>query len=301
MNIYSVLDDSDDERPKATAKKVKESKEAPQKSNAAVSSDNKSKAKADAPKTKATEVKTKQPTASDVDGDNTKENNRGGKPRHQQHKEIHPRKFKNDETQPRRPKREFDRKSGTGRGREVSKGGRGSFGAGNVEQDAMEAEKNPEGVVDAVAGEVEAETEDANENAVPEEPEIPTFTLDEYLEKRNAARLKVSSMFGETKSRAVDESVFNGTVAKVADELDAVAGKQSRKKDKPTIKAQTVEVSFKFEPPQQERGGRGFRGGRSDEERGRGGRGGRRSDGRSGGRGAPRASAVLNLDDFPSL
>lgn len=261
-------------------------------------------------------MKSKPPATGEVDGDNTKEDNRGGKPRHQQHKEVHPKKFRNDDTQPRRPKREFDRKSGTGRyricfdpvnfflsilfcrGREVSKGGRGAFGAGNVEQDAMEAEKNPDAVVDAVGGDAEAETEDANENAIPEEPEIPTYTLDEYLEKRNAARMKVSSMFGDAKSvRAADESVFDGMVAKASDA--ASNGKQSRKK--PVTKAQTVEVSFKFEPPQQDRGGRGFRSGRSDEERGRGGRGGRRSDGRSGGRGVPRASAALNLDDFPSL
>ncbi len=194
------------------------------------------------------------------------------------------------------------------RGREVSKGGRGSFGFGNPAQDAQNAEKDPnsaEAPTEAVEG--------AEESAEPEvvaEPEPVTYSLDEFLEKRNAARQVLLS--NETKVRVVDQSSLAGLSRKEdvgettympvkASKVDA-----SKKDQRSTGKTQVLDVAFKFAAIQvdEERGGRGGRGdsrGRG-EGRGRGGRGGGRGDNNSRpAAGSKGPATVFNNTDFPSL
>eukprot|EP01034_Spumella_vulgaris_P023706 gene23706-29952_t len=216
MNIFSVLDDSDNEEqqtkvvPKAkdTAKPAAAAKkDTAAKPVKAVES----KGKETAPKTKTAPVgaeKPKGPVVESAATDATKDDNRGGRPRGKEYRERGGRGGRGGEPTEgeRRPKRDFDRRSSTGRGRgEASKGGRGSFGSGNPAQDAQDAEKDPnsaEAVVDTTEGAEDVEPE------VVAEPEPTTFTLDQFMEKRNEARRALLAT--ETKVRSVDQSALAG-------------------------------------------------------------------------------------------
>lgn len=251
----------------------------------------------------------------DADKEASKENNRGGNRHRERHGERHG-GARADETGERRPKREFDRRSGTGRGREVSRGGRGAFGAGNPAQDAIDAEKNPkaaiEGAVDGAA-DAPAEEEEVAEEAAPAEPEPTTFTLDEYMQKREEARQKAAAI-AAVNARTVNKDEFAGmtTLAVALDDYVASsvskAESASRKDQRSTAKNQVLNVGFKYPAPQPERErGPRFEGGRGEGRGGRReGRDGGRGEGRGrGGRGAPRSgstsAAAFNPADFPSL
>lgn len=358
MNIYSVLDDSDEEnvvqkkpttkapagdkkkggavtavpstgKGKVEAKSAKGENTAP--SNTAPAGKGKENNRSQKPPASAGEVDDR-----DVLGAG-KDNNRGGKPRG---KEPHRRgerraNGEGDDAGHRRPKREFDRRSGTGRGREVAKGGRGSFGAGNVNQDAMDAEKHP-GEAEVLLepkGEKEAgATDDAAEEEVePAEPEPVTYTLDEFMEKRNEARKEALRLLGggdkKTARSTTADSDFAGMKSVEGGDIDNYmparnlkSAEVARKDQRSTSKAKVLDVGFRFESNNfgdRERGDRGGRGGRGVEGRGGGrgrggegrgsGRGGDRGSGRGGGRGAGRGSATAaanvfnNAADFPSL
>ncbi len=202
------------------------------------------------------------------------------------------------------------------RGREVSKGGRGAFGFGNAAQDAQEAEKNPtsvEGVTEGVAAseEVAAEPEEVAE------PEPATFTLDEFMEKRNQAR-KTLLEANSVKVRAVDAAALAG-LSRKEDQgettympVKAAKTEASKKDQRSTGKTAVLDVAFKFAAIQvdNDRGGRGGRGegGRGrGEGRGRGGDGRGRGSGRGEGRGPSSRGAsapgnkAYNPSDFPSL
>ena len=75
----------------------------------------------------------------------------------------------------------FDRKSGTGRGTEVPKGGAGKGNWGNPTEDIKAAEKGVEGGVEEkhLPGETPKEGEAKKEEA-PKVPEVPTYTYSEY-------------------------------------------------------------------------------------------------------------------------
>jgi len=237
-------------------------------------------------------------------------------------------------------KREFDRRSGTGRTGEQRRGGRGPYGVGNVQDEAATAEKDPaaaeppaeepiEGEEAAAPGWAADATEEAPEEpAVEAEPVVPTLSFEEFMAKRNEARSN-AEIFGEVAVRTV-EAVTVGQV-KAREEYDdlvfttaanAKKGPKVTKKteQRSTTKAQIVDVGFTAAPSpsiyDDERGGRGGRGrgdrgdrGDRPEGRGRGeGRGGR-AEGR-GGRGAgrgPRPSNssggidITSADLFPSL
>lgn len=355
MNIYSALDDSDEEEtPKVVApKKVKEApaaapakkevagakKEVAPKVATKAVDDSKPKGKGEntVPANKNKETKSTVPVIeSEASG---KEDNRGG---HARGRDKSGRGGRGrggggysdgapaaEGEEVRRPKREFERRSGTGRGREVSKGGRGAFGAGNAAQDALEAEKDP------LSAEVPVEGLDGEEAAadaepvVVAEPEPVTYTLDEYMRKREEARQQAAGLIGATKpTRSVDaEKEFAGLTsfsASLSDYLpgNAKAVEAGKKDQRSTGKTQVTDVGFKFQVPQQDsreggRGGRGEggRGGRGGEGRGRGGdrREGGRGEGRgrgggrdSGARPSSRpasgpSSTVFNTKDFPSL
>lgn len=320
-NIYALLDESDNEedrkvpQKKTPANNKKET--APKKDNA--KNDKKSKGENSAPTNtnKSHANSSKGPAAIDPDSDAGKDNNRGGRPRGKegQKRGEHKGGHGGDSRGDRRPKREFERRSGTGRGREVAKGGRGAYGAGNAAQDAQEAEKDPN-AAEPVVEETGDNAEVVAEPEVEEEPEEPTYTLDEYMERRNEARAKAAALVGNVKERKVtkDSSEFAGlkSVETVGgEELEYLPGKVSkaeagRKDQRSTGKNTVLDVGFKFDSQQSDgyRKDRPFRGGGRGDRRD-GGRGGRsdgrgRGDRRGGGRGgAP--STVFNAMDFPAL
>lgn len=344
MNIYSVLDDSDEEN--VAQKKPSTSKASPgeKKKGGTASSAPAGRGKAEsksgkgenaAPSNTAPGGKGKDntrspktPSSAAADTDDAvgtgKDNNRGGKPRG---KEPHRRGERRgngdgDDSAHRRPKREFDRRSGTGRGKEVAKGGRGSYGAGNVNQDAMDAEKHPgeaevllepKGDVDAGA------TDDADEEVEPAEPEPVTYTLDEFMEKRNEARKEALQLLGADKrpARTLDsdfagmKSVDGGEIDNYMPARNAKSADIARKDQRSTSKAKVLDVGFRFESNNygSDRTDRSGRGGRGGEGRGRGSGGGRgdrgggraSGRGRGGGRGGAPANVFNNAVDFPSL
>jgi hypothetical protein len=110
----------------------------------------------------------------------------------------------------------YDRQSGTGRGKEVSKGGSGRGNWGNPKEEAEQAEK--EHLEDVAASATDEETAVAAGVVVDEvvvevvEPEIPTYTLDHYLAQRDSARAN-NEIFGAFSVRAV-EGDFSGMKTK---------------------------------------------------------------------------------------
>jgi len=172
--------------------------------------------------------------------------------------------------------REFDRKSGTGRGKEVSKGG---AGGNNWGSDKNAAEDGAAAAATAAAADNAAEGEDAAPRE-PREPEVPTFSYDEFLAKKKADAA-TGEGFSGLKIKEV-ESEFN-VAAVQKDESDFLVmgtGKGLRKKAAQGKEKTVLEAGFRFKAPERDgdddRGGRGGRGGgRGDRDGGRGGRGGR--------------------------
>lgn len=273
INSFALLDDSDDESPRAAAPPAAKKKE-----SAKTSSSNSNAVKG----TKGNDRRR-----------NNDRNTRGGRG---------PRTARDG-------KRTYDRRSGTGRGREIKKGGGGGHNWGN---DKNEARKN-EGPVDENAP-VEVATDAVEEEVekVPDpepEPEDNTMTMEDYLAAKSG-KAAGDDLFGAKKERSVDEAAgeFAGKEAHVAVQEDFVvmgSGKSLRKKNEKKA-AQTLDLNFRVKsasdprPRRDDRNGdrRGGRGGRGDRRGGRGGRGGGRGGrGKAGGRG-------LKVDDvnaFPSL
>lgn len=220
----------------------------------------------------------------------------------------------------------------SGRG-ELHRGGRGPFGAGNVKQDALDAEKNPAlaepeiepvdepaPVAEVAEGEgadatAEGEAAPTGWSADPEpapqpeaEPEPPTFTLDEYNERQKEARARVLAKVEARVERTVDVSApaYSGLTVKAKDDLvdDGALKAKKEKEAKAKQEQQLLDVSFKFQAPatysdrgdRPERGrggGRGDRGDRPQSGRGGGGRGGQGSRG---------PTSVFKMEtDFPKL
>ena len=223
----------------------------------------------------------------------------------------------------------------SGRG-ELHRGGRGPFGAGNVKQDALEAEKNPalaepeiepvdepapvEG--EAVEGEAadaaaEGDAAPAGWSADPEpepqpeaEPEPPTFTLDEYNERQKEARARVLAKVEARPERTVDASAaaYSGLTVKAKEVLgdDGAVKAKKEKEAKAKQEQQLLDVSFKFQAPatypdrgdRPDRGRGGGRGDRGDRgDRPFSGRGGGGSGGGgSGGRGSRGPTSVFKME-----
>jgi len=243
----------------------------------------------------------------------SKENSRGGVDGHRRGKDGDRRRGSNgqrkkkegeDGDKPPR-KREFERRSGTGRGREVAKDGRGPFGAGNVNQEAQDAEKDPSSLdaqVEGSAGEEEAEAA-----APAREPEPPTRSLDEFLALRNSSRNN-KDLFGAKETREVSIKDVEGIGRVGGDSLSdfMVLSKKSsndkKKGSQPKKDGSLLEASFSIKSNEDA----------PREERREGGRGGGRGSGDRGGRGgdkgssprSPRSAAridILDANAFPSL
>lgn len=219
-------------------------------------------------------------------------------------------------------KREFDRKSGTGRGTEVAKGGAGKGGWGTNEEEIVAQRRELEEGADAAA----VDAKELKEKKVevveePVEPEAPTFSFDEFLARRDAERAG-SSIFKKVEERVVsdDYSKFKKSGGEELQNFVVLgAGKAKGPNDKSQRSSAATKVTnlgFHSAPKEEyredrgDRGGKGDRGGRGGDrpERGadRGGKGGR--GGRGGGdrdrRAAPRAGGKVDISDtsaFPSL
>jgi len=203
-------------------------------------------------------------------------------------------------------KRQFDRRSGTGRGREIKKDGGGSRNWGSDKNEAKKAEH-------AESAEKAANNaEDANiveeENAVVEEepvveqePEPATFSLDEYLAEK--AKIQADNeLFAPKEEKMIDTDFSGKAVVKIVEEdyFGLGGGKKLRKKNKDKKEVETVVPSFKVAKPERS----------DDRDSGRRGdrRGGRGVDGKRGGRSRgeekkSKGSAVNVMDAsaFPSL
>jgi len=205
-------------------------------------------------------------------------------------------------------KRTYDRRSGTGRGKEIRKGGGGPRNWGSDKVDARSAEgvldenqveKAPvEGEEVGAALDAEEDVNKEEEPVEPEpepEPEPVTRTLDEYYEDRKN-ELKDLPQFQERAKREVDNE-FSGFKARAAakeeDFLKMGTGKAIRKKTGGSGKkeAETVQLGFRVGSKPGGGRGRGDRGDRGDRDGDRGSyrgdrdgdRGGYRGDRREGG------------------
>eukprot|EP00607_Mallomonas_marina_P009942 CAMPEP_0182419212 /NCGR_PEP_ID=MMETSP1167-20130531/3624_1 /TAXON_ID=2988 /ORGANISM="Mallomonas Sp, Strain CCMP3275" /LENGTH=345 /DNA_ID=CAMNT_0024593929 /DNA_START=100 /DNA_END=1138 /DNA_ORIENTATION=- len=286
MNRFAVLDDDDDETVMPPTPPPKATKKAP--TTAPVEPKNKAvKPQASGP-APANNRKAPPPAqnsgnfSSEMEG--SKPNNRSDD--HHHHSRHGERAGRGrggrggdrDAAAPRR--RDFDRHSGTGRGREIAKGGSGGHNWGNEKAEALNAEKAPvlnEMAVDEEAAKADAEAELAGEepkasgwgeepkasgwgdveapkeDVPPPEPEVPTYTLDEYLAKKEQARAN-AELFGSVAERTVNEEDYAGLKTKDGGETDTFialgSGKNSRvkKADQRSITSKTnqvVDLGFK--------------------------------------------------------
>lgn len=193
-------------------------------------------------------------------------------------------------------KRAYDRRSGTGRGKEMKKGGGGAHNWGSDKNDARKAE----GHIDENEKPEEKTEEPSNEEVekkepiVVEEEEDKTISLEDYLKNKKA--VSDSGIFGPKKEKAMD-SDFSGAVAhEIVEETFLVmgSGKTLRKKGGEKKKSTQVDLGFRVAKGNDDRrrdnGDR--RGGRGDRRGGRGGRGKRGESGKA---------FELSSKAFPSL
>ena len=181
-------------------------------------------------------------------------------------------------------KRTFDRKSGTGRGREISKGGGGGHNWGSDKNDAKKAEGPITEGEEPAAVEEENGKEETEEEVVPEPEEDKTMSYDEYI----ASKARPDSAAFKPIAERTVENEFAGKARSRKEEEDFLVmggGKQPKKKGQKKDEKEKLVLDFKVKSATgDDRGGR--RDGRRDGER-RGSGGGRdgRRDGRRGGRG----------------
>jgi len=176
-------------------------------------------------------------------------------------------------------KRQYDRRSGTGRGREVKKSGGGGRNWGSDQNDAKKAEGPvTEGNEEANTPEETGTEEKAEEEAVVEEqpepePEDNTVSYEEYLASK---AVPDTEAFAALEVRAV-ENEFAGKAAAKKDEEEGFmqmgGGKQPKKKGTGKKEKQSLDLTFKVKRPD-----------RGDDDRGERRDGGRRDGGRDGGR-----------------
>jgi len=199
-------------------------------------------------------------------------------------------------------KREYDRHSGTGRGKEVSKGGAGKGNWGSIEEEAEGASAQGSAAEVAAIEDVKKEGEEATtepaapaEAAEAAEPEPAVRTLDDYLNQRKkvAAALPTMRKAGEGE----DSSAIKGFVPFTRTEetlfaVDKVNKDKKKETKESTEKKVSADQVLKFqEKERREREGGDRRGGRG------GARGG--NQGKRGGN-----ASSFNIGDqsaFPTL
>lgn len=184
--------------------------------------------------------------------------------------------------------RQFDRRSGTGRGKETAKHGGGARNWGNEKQ---ESELVAEAEVQESAAKSGSEEEAAEE---PVEEEDNEMTLDEYMSKLQSSR--TGEQFAEVEIRQVSDD-FSSAVklskdGKTPDFMEASFEKVYTKKSSGRKKNVITDVGFQA-PQKQDRRSRGDY---NNNRRGNGRRGNTRR--------APSSSSAPNVADlssFPSL
>jgi len=207
-------------------------------------------------------------------------------------------------------KRQFDRRSGTGRGKEGKKDGAGARNWGSDKNDARRAEgavqegaeasvleggekapKADEEVAggDAETAEVEAPKEEKKVEEEPVEVEEVTISYEEYLlTKKNPDSVAFKSL----QVKELESNDFADKQSKVYKEeefLNMGGTKQPRKKGGKKGEKPTVAVGFRHARPESDEGrGGDRREGGGDRREG----GGDRRDGRGGGRGRGRGGRV---------
>lgn len=222
------------------------------------------------------------PAAPAVESEVSKENARGGRARGKDNARRGEKKHGKEaeaEGRTRRVKHEKDRhstaeKEGASRPR---RGGRGAYNVGSVEQEAQDAEKDPEAAVaDATADATEGATEPAAEpEAAAEVVEgVKTITLDDYLRQKDS-----SKVLGLSRSTLLSEE---------------------ETKTAKNVKKAAVDLSFKFDSgipaprPRED----GDRNNRRNDSRGapRGQKGPRGGDAKKSG-----PAVGISASDFPAL
>ncbi|KAG2239030.1 hypothetical protein Bca4012_023801 [Brassica carinata] len=209
-----------------------------------------------------------------------------------------------------RPRRVFERRSGTGRGGDFKRegAGRGNWGTPGEEVLAVEAEEVAGVETEKDAAEKSAADDASKENTAEteeqKEPEVKEMTLDEYEKILEEKRKALQSQ--NTSERKVDTKVFESmqqlsNKKKSNDEIFIKLGsdKDKRKDDKEEKAKKAVSINEFLKPAEGENYYRGGRGG----GRGRGGRdrGGRVSSGGYGGSRSEAAPAIADTAQFPSL
>lgn len=260
-NPFAALDDSGDEAPKSKAAPVSKKK-----SSAVVPSSSKP-----------------DPKSKPKNNDRNTKHGRGGRP------------------PVRDGKRAYDRRSGTGRGKEIKKGGGGArnWGSDKNEAKKMEGRINEDEEIAPAADSEENPVDVAAEEVEPPK-EDNTMTYADFMASKGK---KEDVTLREVKNE------FEGiSIATKGEEESFIAmggGKKKKDKKKKDVEKATIAVGFRSA---NSNGGRGE--GRGDRRDGRGrgrGRNGGRGSGRGSGRG-PRSGAKkaqgLNVQDegaFPSL
>ncbi|CAN6894389.1 unnamed protein product [Brassica oleracea] len=209
-----------------------------------------------------------------------------------------------------RPRRTYERRSGTGRGGDFKRegAGRGNWGTPGEEVLVVETEEVAGTEIEKPAGdEVAADAKKENTAEVEEqkEPEDKEMTLDEY--EKILEEKKKSLQSQTTSERKVDTKVFESmqqlSNKNSNDEIFIKLGsdKDKRKDDKEEKAKKAVSINEFLKPAESENH---YRGGGRGGGRGRG-RGGRDRGGVSGGvfdgYRSEAAPAIGDTDQFPSL
>ncbi|KAL7160542.1 hypothetical protein ABFS83_01G103100 [Erythranthe nasuta] len=206
-----------------------------------------------------------------------------------------------------RPRRTYDRHSGTGRGNEFKRegAGRGNWGT-HTEDIAPETEEPASEVkiVDSEKPSGEEDAVDANKDSSPKEqeekePEEEKMTLEEYEKVREEKRKALLSLKSEERKVNLDkelEAMQLLSTKKNDDEVFIKLGSDKDKRKEAAEKAKkSVSINEFLKPAEGENYYRG--GGRGG--RGRGGRGREGGFGRS--NAGERAPAIGDVGQFPSL
>eukprot|EP00924_Labyrinthula_sp_SR-Ha-C_P016650 snap_masked-scaffold_6-processed-gene-10.34-mRNA-1 protein AED:0.29 eAED:1.00 QI:0/-1/0/1/-1/1/1/0/276 len=194
------------------------------------------------------------------------------------------------------PKRQYDRRSGTGRGKEGKKQGGGRHNWGKQEEQEPIPEEEPK-------EETEENKEDGEEGEgeeTKEEPEKKTLTLEEFTKQKEEEKKSYGAGFEELEEFQVDE-VQGKEYVKVEKDEDFLSGSNIERKTKTKKGKAKAEKSAGIDPallgfkaPRSDSRGNNYR----DRERGRGGYRGR------GGKSFPRPpKRDIKVDEkaFPAL
>lgn len=174
-------------------------------------------------------------------GSDTKAVSKGDKNRKPNNNDRNTKNGRGGRTAPRDGKRAYDRRSGTGRGKEIKKGGGGArnWGSDKAEAKKMEGKINEDEVKEDKPTEEKAEGDAADAPAEEEKPEDKTMTFAEYMASKEKKE--------ENSVREV-ESEFKGLSASTKVEEDFLVmggGKQKKTKKKKDGEKQTLEVGFR--------------------------------------------------------